>query len=204
MPNNSRPGRVANFFGRAVDRIVPGNNWNPNAAAGSRLTITPGQAIGTVGSVVGNALIPGSGPVIRSMTHGATTGEGLFGFLAPNAQFVGSPITAMPFVPSFSGGYAPIGPAGLTPVTPDPVAPNQFRVTARRGGPLRFESGQTAPTPTAPLSPMGGGIPNMGGARGMRSWGGAGITGDAARAFMEGIHHAPSTIYTGYGGQRAR
>ena len=100
-----RPNGVANFFGRVADRLVPGNNWNPNAPAGQRWVATPGQYAGAAAGVVGNMFAPGSGTLIRSAVNGATTGNGIFGFLHHNTQPTPAGPTMggnIPFSPGFT------------------------------------------------------------------------------------------------------
>ena len=185
-------GRVSNFLFRGLDRLVPGNNYN---RATGQWAATPTQYIGAVGSVVGNALLPGSGSIIRSAVHGATTGEGRLGFLQRQPQtFTGRPVQAL----GFTSPAAQLG-AALNQRGPSetPLAPEQLPFTLpNRSGPLPFNPGQNrpAPTPTG-MAGLTGIASQMGGARGAHSQGG--ITGDAARAMMEAMQRAPMYVDTG-------
>lgn len=209
-----RAGRIQNFFGRGFDRLVPGNNWNPNAAPGARWNATPTQYIGAVGGVVGNAIAPGAGNLIRSGVHGATTGQGIFGWLQPQGSFTGNPVPAMTFNPNVISA-----PGGLTPATLTPATQIPFTNTATTSGPLPFNPNAIDPNMAqsgpgtqqqsflGPRLPTGmGGLTGFsasnGGARGAFSRGG--FTGDAARALLQALQQGPQSIYTGGGGPIAQ
>lgn len=110
--------------------------------------------------------------------------------------------SVIPFSPTFTQS----GPVGFDPNTTTPASTpsgtNQapqlpFTLTATQSGPVR--NNFFGPTP---LSGLTGVAAQMGGARGARSWGGRGITGEAAQSFLEGLRYGPNSdaIYTGSGG----
>lgn len=197
--NGGKPNVFQNFLGRIGDRIVPGNNWNPQTGT---WTATPVQYLGGVGGVVGNMVAPGLGNIIRSGTHGATTGEGMFGFLQRNGNFQGNPVNPMTFNPQFGTNGMGVNGTQLTPLTPaDPInyTPPAMNPTQRFNGGTNGNQG--------PNSFLGGRGPNvggmagltgissqMGGARGAHSRGG--VTGDAARAMFEAMTRGPMSITT--------
>jgi hypothetical protein len=195
-----------NFLGRVADRVVPGNNWNPTAPQGQRWSATPVQYLGAAGGVVGNMVAPGVGNLIRSGVHGATTGDGMFGWMQRN------------------GGNMQLQPMGLDPVQSMPFNAGQYN----SGGPMRsfMEGGQNMspqfdpsnpfgvpqqPQPQAPqtgnnffgpftprnqMAPMAAPFQSMlsnqgGGARGMHS--GGGYVGESARNMFAGMHRAAAT-----------
>lgn len=202
MPN-SHPNGFVNFLGRIGDRIVPGNNWNPNAAPGQRWSATPTQ-YGVAGArILGNMISPGLGSAISSGYNGATTGHGPLGFLqglfhhgTPGGDIARTPI------PGSTGTLAPPG-VGVT-------GPNLSPVTATGpGAPTTAPAPQTGPTPqiTGPsffgpqtpqpwyvnhMAGLTGPMSGNGGARGAIGWNGPGITDPAAiRAFMEASRFTP-------------
>lgn len=74
-----------------------------------------------------------------------------------------------------------------------------FNLTATQSGPIR---NTITPTGSTPYSALVGLAAQNGGARGARSWGGQGLTGEAAQSFLEGLRYGPGSesIYTGRGG----
>lgn len=205
-----KPNIVQNFLGRIGDRVIPGNNWNPQTGT---WTATPTQYLGGIGGVVGNAVAPGLGTLIRNGTHGATTGEGMFGFLQRGGgNFQGNPVSARTFNPQF--GINGTGPGGTTMVTVDPATGIPY--TPPTLNPTQRFDPNTMQGSTGPASFLGGRGPNMGGgmgsltgvasqmggARGARTNGG-GITGDAARAMFAAMTQGPQSYnFTGNSGQR--
>ena len=147
-----------------------------------------GTRQGAIGAGIG-AVVPGGGTLYHLLT------DGFRNFRMDNTRNWSGPSSlGKPGSPS-------LGPDGLTQVAVDPAAPIPFRLP-RTTGPLRWNGTQAVQPNAAAARPANLGIPNMGGARGMRSWGGQGIGGEAAQAFMEGIHMGPQSIYTGAGGRR--
>lgn len=150
-----RPSGIRNFFGRIGDRLVPGNNYNPQTG---QWTATPGQYAGAVGGVVGNLVMPGSGTLIRSAVNGATTGNGLFGFLHHQQGPVPAGPTSPAVIP-FSPTFTQSGPVGFDPNTTTPASTpsgtNQapqlpFTLTATQSGPVR--NNFFGPTPFSGLT----------------------------------------------------
>lgn len=196
-----KPNIVQNFLGRIGDRVVPGNNWNPQTGT---WTATPTQYIGGIGGIVGNAVAPGLGTLIRNGTHGATTGEGMFGFLQRGGNFQGNPVSARTFNPTFGVNGAGIGGTtlvNLDPATGIPYIPPSLNPTQR------FNPNTTQGT-TGPASFLGGRGPNMGGGMGSLTgvasqmggargaYNGGGYTGDAARALHASLTSGPQQIQT--------
>jgi hypothetical protein len=190
-------GRVGSFLFRGLDRLVPGNNYNRSTGQWSA---TPVQYIGAVGGLVGNAILPGAGGVIRSAVHGATTGEGRLGFLKRQPQtFTGRPVQAL----GFTSPAAQLG-AALNQRGPNvtPLTPEQLPFTLpTASGPLGFNHGNVvaqpnrqAPSPTS-MAGLTGISSQMGGARGAHNQGG--VTGEAARAMMEAMQRGPMYVDTG-------
>lgn len=193
-----KPNFVQNFLGRIGDRVIPGNNWDPNTGT---WTATPVQYLGGVGGVVGNMLAPGLGNIIRSGTHGATTGEGMFGFLQRGGNFQGNPVNPMTFNPQFGTNGA--GTAGtqlvpLTPANPINYVPPTLNPTQRFNQGAGGNQGNSFLGGRGPsIGGMAGltGIgAQMGGARG--AYGGGGYTGDAARALFASMRGGPMNFST--------
>lgn len=205
-----KPNIVQNFLGRIGDRVVPGNNWNPQTGT---WTATPTQYIGGIGGIVGNAVAPGLGTLIRNGTHGATTGEGMFGFLQRGGNFQGNPVSARTFNPTFGVNGAGIGGTtlvNLDPATGLPYTPPSLNPTQRFDPNASTTQGTAAPASfLGQRGPNAGGMAGltgissqMGGARGARVNGG-GITGDAARAMFAAMTQGPQSYnFTGNSGQR--
>lgn len=207
MAGQGKPaGRVANFFGRIGDRIVPGNNWNPQTGT---WTATPTQYLGGVGGIVGNAVVPGMGTLIRNGVHGATTGQGVFGFLQGGGTFQGNPVKPATFNHQFTpntninnpGQY---GVGGTSLVSVDPATGLPFTLPGLNP-PQRFDPGPSVNPTNSFLggrAPAVGGIAGltgiasqMGGARGARTSGG-GYTGDAARSLFAALTSGPMQFQT--------
>lgn len=58
----TKPSGIRNFFGGLADRFFPGQNYNRGTG---QFNVTPLQVLGAVGGVVGNAVAPGVGTLIR-------------------------------------------------------------------------------------------------------------------------------------------
>jgi hypothetical protein len=187
-----KPNVVQNFLGRFGDRLIPGNNWNPQTGT---WTATPTQYIGGIGGIVGNAVAPGLGTLIRNGTHGATTGQGIFGFLQRGGNFQGNPVNQMTFNPQF--GINGAGPGGTSLVSLDPATGIPFTLPGlnptQRFNPGAGNADQRGnsflggrgPNFVGGMGSLTGVASQMGGARG--AYGSGGITGDAARAMFAGL-----------------
>lgn len=62
-----KPSGIRNFFGGLADRFFPGQNYNRGTG---QFNVTPLQVLGTVGGIVGNAIAPGTGTLIRQGVNG--------------------------------------------------------------------------------------------------------------------------------------
>jgi hypothetical protein len=190
MADLNKPGAQGGLGRRLLmelaDRAFLGNRgynfrygtWDP---AGTRQ--------GAIGAGIG-AVVPGGGTLYHLLT------DGFRNFRMDNTRNWSGPTNFAK--PTF--GQPSSGPSTITQTPLDPAAPIPFRLP-ERSGPLRWDGSQVVQPNMVTAARPNLAIPNMGGARGMRSWGGQGITGEAATAMMEGIHMAPQSIYTGVRGQ---